>query len=182
MNDREMFETYKEQVFQLCYYMMQNRSDAEDICQEVFVKAILADRTQIRDLRPWLLRIASNECSKVLKRRNSGWTKEMFAYLMNRPQVVNPVEEDYDRKEIANEFNEMISRLPEKIRIVVTLRFVHEMTVPEIAGVIEVPEGTVKSRLNKGMRLLRDRNEHELKNRMSNKGDEWKWKGFLKVK
>ncbi|MWV45311.1 sigma-70 family RNA polymerase sigma factor [Paenibacillus sp. HJL G12] len=154
MNDRELFEAYKEQVYHLCYYMMQNRSDAEDLCQEVFIKAMLADRTQVREVKPWLLRIASNECNSALRRRKNGWAKEFKAYLLTRTRASNPVEEIMDQREIKMEFNQMYGRLPDKIRMVVTLRYVHDMTVPEIANVIDIPEGTVKSRLNRGIKLL----------------------------
>lgn len=87
MTGREMFEAYKEQVFRLCYWIMQNRSDAEDICQEVFVKAILSDRSKIRDLKPWLLKIASNECRKVLKRRKKRLDQGKGGLYDGRPEI-----------------------------------------------------------------------------------------------
>lgn len=155
MDDRELFETYREQVYRLCYVMMQNASDAEDICQEVFVKAILADRSQIREIKPWLLRIASNECNSLLKRRRSGWGKELRNYLLSRTHTSSSIEEHVDQRMIREELYSLCSRLPSKIRMVVTLRYVNEMTVPEISDVINIPEGTVKSRLNRGLKLLR---------------------------
>lgn len=168
MNDHELFETYKEQVYSLCYYMMHNRSDAEDLCQEVFVKAILTDRSQVREIKPWLLRIASNECSSVLRRRKNGWTKEVSAYLRSRPFLSNPVEEGYDQRETKVEFYKLYSMLPDKVRIVFTLRYVNELTVPEISNVINVPEGTVKSRLNRGMKLLQSITASQVKEMAGN--------------
>ncbi|MNZ76270.1 ECF RNA polymerase sigma factor SigW [compost metagenome] len=168
MDDRELFMKYKEQVFRLCYYMMQNRSDAEDICQEVFVKAILSDRTQVREIKPWLLRIAANECNNVLKRRKNGWMKEMNAYLLSRPRLYNPVEEHLDQQEIRLQFKKLYIRLPDKIRIVLTLRYENELSVPEISGVIGIPEGTVKSRLNRGVQLLQEFALTQLKEMIGN--------------
>jgi len=168
MNDRELFETYKEQVHRLCYFMMHNRSDAEDICQEVFVKAILTDRSQIREMKPWLLRIASNECNSVLRRRKNGWTKELGAYLLSRPHLSNPVEESVDQWEIKMEFCKLYSKLPDKIRMVVTLRYMNELTVPEISNVINIPEGTVKSRLNRGIKLLQNMAAPQVKEMIGN--------------
>lgn len=182
MTDREMFETYKEQVFRLCYCIMQNRSDAEDICQEVFVKAILSDRSNVRDLRPWLLKIASNECRKVLKRRKNGRMKERTAFMMADRHPENPIEAGYDQKEDGHEIIALLGCLPEKVREVVALRFGNEMTVPEIADLMEIPEGTVKSRLNKAMKLLRSRVEAELGKKSSGKGELRRWTGFLKAK
>lgn len=154
LNDRELFEAYKEQVYHLCYYMMQNRADAEDLCQEVFVKAMLADRSQVRELKPWLLRIASNECSSVLRRRKNGWAKELRAYLLTRPRASHSVEEIVDQREVRMEFQQLYGKLPDKIRMTVILRYVNDLTVPEIAEMLGIPEGTVKSRLNRGTKLL----------------------------
>ncbi|MFD3259952.1 RNA polymerase sigma factor [Paenibacillus lentus] len=180
MNDRELFEAYKEQVYRLCYYMLQNRGDAEDVCQEVFVKAILADKSQIRELRPWLLRIASNECNSLLKRRKNGWAKETLAYLLSRPRISNSVEENYDQRESRTAFYELLSRLPDKIRIVVILRYVNELTVPEISKVIHIPEGTVKSRLNRGLGLLRKMADSTGKQK--EKGESLGWSSSVKMK
>lgn len=180
VNDRELFEAFKEQVYRLCYYMLQNRGDAEDVCQEVFVKAILADRSQIRELRPWLLRIAANECNSLLRRRRKGWTKETLAYILSRPQISNPVEESYDHRETRTAFHGLISSLPDKIRIVVILRFANELTVPEISKVIEIPEGTVKSRLNRGLGLLR--NKLGPIEKQKKKGEDLEWSNSVNAK
>ncbi len=177
-----MFEAYKEQVFRVCYCLMQNRSDAEDLCQEVFVKAIMSDRSQIRDLKSWLLKVASNECRKVLKRRSNGWIKEMRAYMMAAPRLGNPIEEHFDRKESEMELAALLGFLPGKLKGVVALRFGNEMSVPEIAEVLDIPEGTVKSRLNKAMKLLRKWTGEEAGMKSSGKGEVGKWIGFLKVK
>ncbi|MNZ89437.1 ECF RNA polymerase sigma factor SigW [compost metagenome] len=90
----------------------------------------------------------------MLKRRKNGWIKEMNAYLLSRPRLHNPVEEHVDQQEICLEFKKLYSRLPIKIRIVLTLRYENELSVPEISSVIGIPEGTVKSRLNRGVQLL----------------------------
>lgn len=182
MNDRELFEAYKEQVYRLCYYMLQNRGDAEDVCQEVFVKAILADRSQVRELRPWLLRIASNECNSLLKRRKKGWAKETLAYLLSRPRISNIVEESYDQRETRSAFYELFSQLPEKIRIVIILRYVNELTIPEISRVIRIPEGTVKSRLNRGLGLLRQMAGSTDKPKQKERGEDLGWSSSVKMK
>lgn len=154
MTDREIFELYKEQVYYFCYYLMKNQADAEDICQEVFVKVILADRSKVRNLKSWILRIASNECNSVLKRRKTGLMKELSNYLLSRSQDSNPVEERLYRRETKKELQGLYSKLPDKIRMVVVLRYINDLTVPEISKVMNIPEGTAKSRLNKGLKLL----------------------------
>ncbi|MGY5484078.1 RNA polymerase sigma factor [Paenibacillus sp. ALE2] len=155
MTDRELFELYKEQIYYFCYYLMQNQADAEDVCQEVFVKAILADRSKVQDLKSWILRIASNECSNVLRRRKTGLMKEIRTFLLSRPHSFNPVEESLYHRETQTELHKLYNKLPDKIRMVVILRYVNELTVPEISRVTNIPEGTAKSRLNRGLKLLK---------------------------
>lgn len=168
MCDREIFELYKEQVYYFCYYLMKNQADAEDICQEVFVKVILADKSKVRNLKSWILRIASNECNSVIKRRKTGWMKEVRNYLLSRSEESNPVEKRLDRQETKKELQGLYSQLPDKIRMVVVLRFINEMTVPEISKVMSIPEGTVKSRLNKGLKILNRMGGTQLKELSSN--------------
>ncbi|ASA24575.1 RNA polymerase sigma factor [Paenibacillus donghaensis] len=146
MTDREIFERYKEQVYYFCYYLMKNQADAEDTCQEVFVKVILADRSKVRNLKSWILRIASNECNSVLKRRKAGLMKEVSNYLLSRAQDSNPVEERLNRRETKKELQGLYSKLPDKIRMVVVLRFINDLTVPEISKVMNIPEGTANFR------------------------------------
>jgi RNA polymerase sigma factor (sigma-70 family) len=168
MCDREIFELYKEQVYYFCYYLMKNQADAEDICQEVFVKVILADKSKVRNLKSWILRIASNECNSVIKRRKTGWMKEVRNYLLSRSEESNPVEKRLDRQETKKELQGLYSQLPDKIRMVVVLRFINELTVPEISKVMSIPEGTVKSRLNKGLKILNRMGGIRLKELSSN--------------
>lgn len=168
MTDREIFEHYKEQVYAFCYYLMKNQADAEDVCQEVFVKVILADRSKVRNLKSWILKIASNECSNIIRRRKTGLMKEIRNYLLSRSQDFNPVEERLYRQETKEELKGLYSKLPVKIRKVVVLRYINELTIPEISKVMNIPEGTAKSRLNKGHKLLNKMAGSQLKEMSNN--------------
>lgn len=114
MSDREIFELYKEQVYYFCYYLMKNQADAEDISQEVFVKVILADKSKVRNLKAWILRIASNECNSVIKRRKTGWMKEVRNYLLSRSEESNPVEKRLDRQETKKNYKGYTVSFPTK--------------------------------------------------------------------
>lgn len=114
MTDREIFELYKEDVYYFCYYLMKNQADAEDISQEVFVKVILADRSKVRNLKSWILRIASNECNSLIRRRKTGVMKELRNYLLSRSQDSNPVEEHLNRRETKKKFKAYIVSFPTK--------------------------------------------------------------------
>lgn len=157
MDDELLFATYKETVYRVCRYLLPSVSDAEDVCQEVFVKALLADRSQVMQMKSWLIRIAVNESHTLLRRRAKGRDKERLFWLLQRahaPQF-NPVEEALVRQETSNQFCRWLERLPKKIRVVLVLRYSGELTTKETADVLGIPEGTVKSRMNRGLRMLR---------------------------
>jgi len=180
LNDREMFETYKEQVYRLCRHMLQQQADAEDVCQEVFFKAMIVDRTDIKDIKPWLMRIAVNECNTVLKRRLNGKRKEKLSFLLSLTRPSMKIEEHYEQVEIADEFSAILSKLPDKLRVAVVLRIGNDMSIAETAQVLRVPEGTVKSRVNRGLQMLRSFMK-DAPNSMS-KGDAWTCTPSVKTK
>jgi RNA polymerase sigma-70 factor (ECF subfamily) len=154
LNDRELFELYKEQVYHFCYYYMKNQADAEDITQEVFVKVILADKSKVTNMKAWILRIASNECNSVLRRRKNGILKEIRNFVLSKSDNRNPVEQQLTTEETKQEMAEVYKQLPDKIRTVIVLRYINELSIAEIAKTINIPEGTVKSRIHKGLKLL----------------------------
>lgn len=168
MNDREIFEMYKEHVYYFCYYLLKNQADAEDVSQEVFIKVILADRTNVRNMKSWILRIAANECNRVMKRRQTGWMKEIRNYLLSRTQHSNQVEDQLEHRETKQALQGLYSQLPDKLRMVVILRYLNELTVPEISQVMNIPVGTVKSRLFKGLKLLNRMADSQLKEMITN--------------
>ncbi|OPA72932.1 RNA polymerase subunit sigma-70 [Paenibacillus selenitireducens] len=180
MNDREMFETYKDQVYRLCRYMLNHRSDAEDVCQEVFFKAMIVDRTTIKDIKPWLMQITVNECNTVLKRRQNGRRKEKLSFLLSLSRPSVKIEEQYEQAETADEFSTILSKMPDKLRIAIVLRFSSDMSIAETAQVLQVAEGTVKSRVNRGLHMLRSM-MNESPNLMS-EGDVWPCTPSVKTK
>jgi RNA polymerase sigma-70 factor, ECF subfamily len=131
--------------------MLQQRQDAEDMCQEVFVKAIQTGFESIENQKPWLLSITMNMCRNHLKRKN----KEV---LLNRlKQIFAPVsvENTFECKELQSELQSKLQQLPERIRSVLVLKYLHQMKNEEVAQILHIPIGTVKSRCNKGLKKMR---------------------------
>lgn len=150
MSDRELFEAYRRDIYRLCLSMLRSRTDAEDICQDTFVRAFKQNREKIDPVKPWLIRIAVNLCRTHLKRTGNGKRKERQLFRMWRMQLASGADEEVVRKEAGSELDELLRGLPERLREVLVLRYVGELSLPEIADVMEIPLGTVKSRLHKG--------------------------------
>ena len=162
MGDKELFETYKEPVYHYCLYMLHNRTDAEDVCQEVFVKALLADRSGIEYLKAWLMRIAANECHSLVRRRTNGRMKEKRAFGLNLPlRSPQSVEQTYEYTETSGEFEEMLGRLKPKLREALLLYYMADLSTAETAQVLDVPIGTAKSRISRGLKALKKLTEKE---------------------
>ncbi|NGZ73946.1 RNA polymerase sigma factor [Saccharibacillus alkalitolerans] len=161
MTNKELFETYRSDVYRTCYYMLGQASDAEDICQEVFMTAFRGDWQKIDNVRTWLLRIAVNRSLNLLKRRNNLRAKlKHYPHLLaGRPDTTPDIRAE-DR-ESAEEWAGYVGRLPLKIRAVISLRYVHDLGTAEIADLLNIPQGTVKSRQHKGLRLLKAMLERE---------------------
>lgn len=160
LTDKELFETYRKDVYWLCYSMLRNGADAEDICQDTFVRAFAQDRARIDPVKPWLLRIAVNLCRTHLKRTSNGRRKERRSFLLSRASAAPGADEEAERQEAGTELDDLLRSLPERIREAMLLRYVGDLALSEIAEVLDIPLGTVKSRMNKGhgkvRQLLRD--------------------------
>ncbi|WP_458120746.1 RNA polymerase sigma factor [Paenibacillus sp. Z6-24] len=155
MTNKELFETYNREVYRTCYYMVHHASDAEDLCQEVFITVFRSDWQQIQQLRAWMIKVAVNLCLNHLRRKRSLRDKLLsYPYFFSGPAPATPDMLAAGR-ESAEEWAACISRLPVKIRTVISLRYVHDLSLSEIADILEIPVGTVKSRQHKGLRLLR---------------------------
>lgn len=162
MEDRELFETYKEAVYHYCLYMLRSRADAEDVCQEVFVKALLADRSGIDYLKAWLMKIAANECHSLMRRRTNGEMKEKRAFWLAVPlRSPQSVEQAYERLETSGEFEELLGRLKPKLREALLLYYMADLSTAETAQALDVPIGTAKSRISRGLRTLKKLAEKE---------------------
>lgn len=128
-------------------------ASSEDVVQEALVKAYRSlDRFRDdRPFRPWLLRIVANEAHNAHRSAVRRSTREQRAW---QPELLDPTAEVVDR-EAKDQLLAAIGRLPDKLRRVVTCRYLLELDEAETAVVLDVPRGTVKSRLSRGLDRLR---------------------------
>jgi len=158
---RELVLRYEEAVYNLAYRMLQNREDARDAAQEIFLN-VFRSLPYFRGecaFKTWLYRIASNECISRSKRRRRWRGGETT--LGEEARVVEDLSagasslEVVERKEQIRLLHRAIDELPEKYRIVVVLHYLEGLAYEEIAEALLVPLGTVKTRLFRAKELLR---------------------------
>ncbi|NGZ74886.1 RNA polymerase sigma factor [Saccharibacillus sp. VR-M41] len=166
MDDNTLFQTYKEDVYRYCLHMLRSQTDAEDICQEVFVKAMLADRDKVEHMKAWLMRIAANECHSLMRRRTNGNMKEKKAFSINLPlRSPQSVESAYERAETADEFGRLLNKLKPKVREAMLLYYMADLSTAETAEALGIPVGTAKSRINRGVKMFKKLYEKAMESR-----------------
>lgn len=148
---------HQEAVFRLCYLLLGDPDDAEDIAQETFLRAWnhLKRFDTARPLRPWLLSIASNLASN--RRRSVGrYLSALTRAFRNEPAFSASIEERSTRQMEASHLWKAVQTLGVPDQQIVYLRYFLDLSVAETAEVLKIAEGTVKSRLSRALERLRE--------------------------
>ena len=165
---RELIRRYKRPVFSLIFRMVRDRELAEDLTQETFVKALNA----VESYRPefkfssWIFKIANNAAIDHLRRRElqtlslegapNAVTPEAIeaTALQLRDRLENPLEE-LEARELGGQIESAIARLRPEYRSCILLRHVEGRAYEEIAEILDLPLGTVKTYIHRARNELR---------------------------
>jgi RNA polymerase sigma-70 factor (ECF subfamily) len=155
-----LFRQHERLVFRTAYLITGNREVSEDILQEVFLSVWKSRHTYDPDkgkLTTWLHRITVNECS----RKKAG--KPLPAISLEEKGVDLPeIKHEFQPEEVVitrMEYDRLLramNALDTKHRSVLVLRYFNDLSYLEIAEVLEIPLGTVKSRLNQSLKYLKE--------------------------
>jgi RNA polymerase sigma-70 factor, ECF subfamily len=157
-----VMKMHQDPVFRFAYLLIGDQAEAEDIAQETFIRAYraFARFDSQRALRPWLLSITANLTRN--RRRSLGrYMKVVNQLLQAGGGITSSVEEKSAGHEDNRVVWQAIRRLPETDQQVIYCRYFLELSVREVAEVTGVAPGTVKSRLHRSLRRLRDILEQE---------------------
>ena len=173
---RELLELHKDRVFNITYRMLNNRAEAEDVAQEVFItvfKTIDTFREEAK-FSTWLYRVAVNHCKnriKYLSRRKDrdrdeldetthGAASSTNGAIGQAPRVAP--DRALEGAQTEKLIGEAIAELDEEQRTVVVLRDIEDLSIEEICEITGLPDGTVKSRLHRARLQLRKKLSREL--------------------
>ena len=134
-------------VYRLALCRMQNTADAEDGYQDVFLK-LLGQESGNWDpehLKAWLIRATLNRCADLHRFR----LRRPVLALEDIPELARPADE-------GAELWDAVARLPEKLRTAVHLHYAEGYSTEEIAALLGVPAATVRTRLHRARRQLKD--------------------------
>ncbi|OEH92611.1 RNA polymerase sigma factor SigW [Bacillus solimangrovi] len=162
----EIVELYKDKVYQLCYRMLGNAHEAEDIAQEAFIRAYVNINSYDtnRKFSTWLFRIATNlSIDRIRKKKPDYFLDQEIAgseglTLYSQIADKGPLpEEDVESLELQEWIQNEISALPPKYRAAIVLKYIEELSLKEISQVLDLPINTVKTRIHRGREALRKR-------------------------
>lgn len=158
-----LFGRYRTMIFRLAYHMTQRVDDAEDIAQEVFVRAFENLHRYRADAKfsTWLARIAINLCTdraRTIARRSALERQEVGGLLswMTRGRVVDPIEE-VERQDRVVLVRRVLQALPHHHRLVLILKDFEDKSYAEIAEILHCSVSGAKLRVLRARRALRDR-------------------------
>jgi RNA polymerase sigma-70 factor (ECF subfamily) len=165
-----VFKLYGTPVYRLARRMMGNQADAEDATQEIFLRAFeQADKFHGRSsLFTWLYRLAARHCLNKLKRRRRRDVREHLSadggHWAHQETAPSPLEH-LVVKEQSEFLDALLRSLPPNYRACILLREVQGLSYAGIAEHLEIPIGTVMSRLARARQVLRERLQQSEENR-----------------
>lgn len=149
----ELMRLHEDRVFGICLRLMGNREAAFDALQETFLTLYRkADRFKAEArFTTWLYRVTVNTCYDQLRKRKRHSTASL-------PEGMDPADpkagDNFTAVELRPDVAGALAGLPEEFRDAIVLFDIEDMALEDVAEVLEVPVGTVKSRLYRGRRLL----------------------------
>ena len=154
---------YLKPVYNFLFQLSHDRSVIDDLAQETFVKAWknIKKFDTGRSFKAWIFTIAKNTAYDYFKKKKtisfSSFTSEDGNNkLENLSDGSILPDEILDRKDIAKEMEEKLKEIPEKHRMILTLRYKEDFSLQEIAEILKVPYNTVKSGHSRALRKLKE--------------------------
>jgi RNA polymerase sigma-70 factor (ECF subfamily) len=161
----ELVKRYKDRLLNFVFRYFNNREQAEDVVQDTLIKLYThaSYYKNIAKFSTWIFTIAKNNALTELrknkrKQTDSLWTED------GKVIDINSKEQSLDIKvqnEIAiDQLNKFLDEIPENFRMAVVLRDFQELSYDEISKILEIPIGTIKSRINRGRIQLAEKMKH----------------------
>ncbi len=160
----DLVDMYKDKVYYICYRTLGNSHDAEELAQDSFVRAYIHIEKYNMNMKfsSWLYRIATNACIDWLRKKKPDYyldaeiagTEGLTMYSQVAASGELP-EGKLETKELQVTVQTAISRLPEKYRTIIILKYIDELSLQEISDIVSLPVGTVKTRIHRGREALR---------------------------
>ena len=152
----ELMDRHEDMVFAVAMRMMRDREAALDATQETFLTVLRkADRFSGESaVTTWLYRVATNTCLDMLRKQKRRRFEPLPEHHEEPDRSAN---EPFEAVEVRPDIEKALADLPEEFRAAIILSDIQGLSIAEIGQILDVPPGTVKSRVFRGRRLLAEK-------------------------
>lgn len=153
----EIYEITKDYVYRTVHFLLIDKNEVDDVVQEIYInlfKSLKKFDTSL-PFRPWITGIIMK---KIQDARRNRWklTRMLHKVFASQQPIVPSIAELIETKQLYSHLLEQIEGLTPKLKEVILLRYVHDFSQEEVAKILSIPLGTVKSRINSALQKLRN--------------------------
>lgn len=154
----ELYEMTIQDVYKNVHFLIEDKTDVDDIVQDIYIQVFnsLRKYDRNRPFKPWLMGIVIKQIQAYRRKR---WMKFRIARKVERFEQVLVLDFSNDIiDKISNQLLvKLVDELPYKLKQVIILRYLNDYSQEEVARILEIPIGTVKSRINAALNKLREK-------------------------
>lgn len=158
----ELYDVTIHEVYKTAHFLIDDKADVDDVVQEIYIQLYesLRKYDSEKPFRPWLIGLVIKQIHSYRRKR---WMR--LRIIKKAEEQRKPVQSDFSNDVVSKISNrkliELIHKLPYKLKQVIILRYLHDYSQEEVAEILHIPIGTVKSRIHAALKKLRQKEQIE---------------------
>ncbi|KAA0743784.1 RNA polymerase subunit sigma [Bacillus sp. AY3-1] len=158
----ELYDKTIQEVYKTAHFLIEDKTDVDDVVQEIYIQLYesLRKYDSEKPFRPWLIGLTIKQIHSYRRKR---WMR--LRIIKKAEEQRKPVQIDFSNDVVSKISNkkliELIHKLPYKLKQVIILRYLHDYSQEEVAQILHIPIGTVKSRIHAALKKLRQKEQVE---------------------
>ncbi|PEP48250.1 RNA polymerase subunit sigma [Bacillus wiedmannii] len=158
----ELYDKTIQEVYKTAHFLIGDKTDVDDVVQEIYIQLYesLRKYDSEKPFRPWIIGLAIKQIHSYRRKR---WMR--LRIIKKAEEQRKPVQIDFSNDIVSKISNkkliELIHKLPYKLKQVIMLRYLHDYSQEEVAHILHIPIGTVKSRIHAALKKLRQKEQVE---------------------
>ena len=158
----ELYDKTIQDIYRTAHFLIEEKVDIDDVVQEIYIQLYqsLSKYDRERPFRPWLMGLAVRQIHSYRRKR---WMR--LRIVKKAEEQKKPIEFDFSSEVVNKVSNQkliaLIHKLPYKLKQVIILRYLHDYSQEEVANILHIPIGTVKSRIHAALKKLRQKEQVE---------------------
>ncbi|MFK4323723.1 RNA polymerase sigma-70 factor (ECF subfamily) [Bacillus sp. RC55] len=156
----ELYDKTIQEIYKTAHFLIEDKADVDDVVQEIYIQLYesLRKYDSEKPFRPWLIGLAIKQIHSYRRKR---WMR--LRIVKKAEEQRKPVQIDFSSDVVSKISNqkliELIHKLPYKLKQVIILRYLHDYSQEEVAQILHIPIGTVKSRIHAALKKLRQKEQ-----------------------